>query len=168
MPYISHNIGHLMMDEFLPWFTLMRTFNLLSSDAQPLAAWVDYTPGSGHQMNPNPAVTKIEQFTYREQCYGYEKYMEEERDNEPAEECQKWSHDFSTAITQPEFLKLEQGGQDTEMNRLRRAVPITCTQYEWDKNQEGYEFLMRYVYRKKVTLTRPLSQFHHNFQIWCI
>jgi hypothetical protein len=29
MPYMSSNLGHLMYDELLPFFTLMRMFNLL-------------------------------------------------------------------------------------------------------------------------------------------
>ena len=37
MSYNAHNIGHLMFDEHLPWFSLMQAFGLETAHMQPLS-----------------------------------------------------------------------------------------------------------------------------------
>jgi hypothetical protein len=72
MAYVSHNIGHLMMDEFFPWFLLLRSYNLLTDQMKAISVMPDRSEGSTHKSFLAPGAVPFEN---RETCLGYSKYV---------------------------------------------------------------------------------------------
>ena len=165
--YISHNIGHLMMDEFWPWFNLMRMFNLLSEDSQPLATWADYSPGSGHAEFRDHDTDRDHMFTLQEQCLGFEAWIKENEADAPPEECQTWAAEVAVKQTLPDFLKAQEegGGRLAALTGEQMAsIPMPqCAKYRVDTpgyccgedskeppTTTGSDYLAMYVYRRKM------------------
>jgi hypothetical protein len=71
--YINFNPGHLLFDDFLPWFKLMRMFNVLASDAQPLSIYPskEFTDKKFEKAREKSII--IEPMQVLEQCQGFER-----------------------------------------------------------------------------------------------
>jgi hypothetical protein len=104
--YIDHNVGHILMDDFLPWFRLMQMFNLLTHDMQPLS----YFPSKKEVETAFEFRKKatgdggnLIQTTF--QCLGFERYNAE-AESFISEECR---NSYEEAMTAPAKDERERG-----------------------------------------------------------
>ena len=106
MSYIASNIGHFMFDEMLPWYTLMRMFNLVVTDAQPLSYYI-----------PEPS---------RLSCDYSHQFIREHASEAPEKGCKDWYVDYQTKTTTDEFKALPNPEQIPFFEKWQGQMPKGC------------------------------------------